>query len=375
MGLIMGLFQSTFIRVWACSVLILSFLAHPVPLKAGDVTYCRLSDYTYYPITGRDGYLQAWNVSFQGSGYSIFVTYLISNIGPGSLNSGVSVLINRKGKSRVGTAEFSVKSLKGQRGRLNFKFGDKNKLAYTRGTYEIKAGINDTYIDLKLRPAGPGVRISGGRVRVNSNPGDFLRADIPVIRGYVRGTLTINGKKIPLKGVGGVEHILSNISPHKYARGFRLTRTLYGKKGLVIGRLRGTSSFPGKNKITVAYLENNRILKGGVVKGFRNFNVKRNGFSGYTLPYKTVYYLEGNGSNTCRVVEEQKSFLGGFYVLSNISVFLRGVLRLFFAKPYILHFRSKVTLHCDRKPGAPESDMKTFSESFNTLSSFYLINK
>jgi len=81
-----------------------------------------VSDYAFQPAND-EGYIQAWNVEFRGQGAFLYVTFVISNTGPGTWNNGVSVLALKDGKNRVWTAEYSIRSLKATPGQFGHKSG------------------------------------------------------------------------------------------------------------------------------------------------------------------------------------------------------------------------------------------------------------
>ena len=263
-----------------------------VPAKPNRINHTRMRDIAYQPFLKKDGYVQAWNINFHGNGYSIFLTYLISNMGPGRLNNGLSMVIRQGKKTRVGTAEFAERSLKARRGRLDVKMGSHNSLVYRKGAYHIGAKVNETSLKLTLRPGGPGLRLSGGPIRVGGARGDFIRADVPVVAGWARGVLTIDGKRIALSGAAGMEHILANRSPHKYANRFTLVRTVRGNKAVLLGGIHKTS---GGFALNAAYMEKGRVVRAGSITKYKVLKARKDDFSGYRIPLKSVYYLSGPG--------------------------------------------------------------------------------
>ena len=96
-------------------VFLLGNLSHS--LDAGPVMNVGPSDMVYQP-TDEEGYMQAWNVNFRGNGMLIYITFVISNLGPKSLNNGVSILIVQKGKVRVWTKEYDYQSLEAQKSKV-----------------------------------------------------------------------------------------------------------------------------------------------------------------------------------------------------------------------------------------------------------------
>ena len=335
------------------------------PLESGPATYTNRANIAYRPILNREGYVQAWNINFLNKEYSVFCTFLISNMGPGSLNNGYTILYRRKGKNTVLTSEFSRRSLKAKIGRLDMILGYKNILRRnSKGHFYVKIDNKKFFMELKLKPYGRGISMTGGPMSTSKTKKTFIRSDIPVVSAHAEGFLIIKGKKIPLRGVGGVEHLRSNSSPHSFAKRFTVTRTFTARQSLLMGSLNGTKNFPGKSYGRVVYMKGGRILKNARIIKSKVIKSQRNSFSGYRIPIKTEHSLEGPG--LCKLTEVRRSSLGGYYVLGNISAVLRWVLRVLYAKPYILHYRNRLTLSCKGDEG---TEKKMWG-----MTSHYLIN-
>lgn len=354
--LIMRIFRRFF------SVLVFLFILGD--LRPQGIGFSDPSDFVYTPLVNDEGYLQAWNVNFRGSGYFIYITYIISNIGPGTLNNGVSVLVYQGGQSRVWTAEYSIRSLQASPGRFGIVSGT-NHLQLNGGAYDAKVDINNLKIQLRLMPIASGVRLSGGKIPVSSDSSRFIRADIPVGLATATGSISIDGKPVELTGFGGLEYLMTNESPHSYAKKFALIRSYSGDNAVYIGGFWGTSSFPGGRLIRYAITKAGKITRSGNVIDVLSSEFQRDPLSGYDIPAKTVYRLDGGGS--CTLTEERLYSTGGYYILSHISAFLRFVIRILFARPFILQYMSKVTFQCEGDSAA--------AVVFNyTQSSYYLIN-
>ena len=114
------------------SLVILILLGQPIQLHSGPVMNVGPSDMVFQP-TDEEGYMQAWNVNFRGNGMLIYITFVISNLGPKSLNNGVSILIVQQGKVRVWTKEYDYQSLEAQKGQFGHK-SYMNWLRYENGS-------------------------------------------------------------------------------------------------------------------------------------------------------------------------------------------------------------------------------------------------
>jgi len=330
---------------------------------AAEIGSSNVSDYAFMP-TEDDGYIQAWNIDFRGKNSFIYVTFLVSNVGPGSWNNGVSVLVHRNGQSRIWTTEYSIRSLKAQPGTFGHKSG-LSRIGYDGGRLVIHAEnpgggaspAEPLSLDLVLTPIARGVQISGGQIE--PEPGSFLRADIPLTSALAKMTLTIGGVTETIEGIGGFEALWASKSPHTYAKRFLLMRTFSADQGIILGGYFGKKS-ANDFLLRYAVLKKNEIVASGNVEKVDVVSSQPDGFSGYTIPVNVKYSL----SNGCEITEQRQYFAGGFDVLGSVSSFLRWILRVFFAKPYVMHFDALLTYTC--KGGKPMA--------LDAQSSYYLIN-
>lgn len=342
------------------------FLFGPDPFGGrpifAQVTPTTVSDYAFQPADD-EGYIQAWNAEFRSQGTFLYVTFVISNTGPGTWNNGVSVLALKDGKNRVWTAEYSIRSLQATAGQFGHKSG-LSQIGYNeKGHLVVHAVVpgggpsppEEISINMVIEPASPGVRISGGPLQ--PVPGSFLRADIPVTSGRATAVVKIGGKEERLTGVGGLEAIHSNHSPHTYAKRFLLIRTFTADKGMFLGGYFGRNE--GEFLLRYAIMNKGKIVASGPVKRVDIAVTEKDGFSGYVIPKSVRYILD----NDCQIMEERAFFTGGFDVLNSISAVLRWILRVFFARPYVMHYSANMLYTCGSEKIATEAQ-----------SSYYLVN-
>ena len=329
------------------------------------------SDMVFRP-TEDEGYMQAWNVNYRGNGMLIYITFVISNLGPKSLNNGVSILLVRDGKVQVWTKEYDYQTLEATPGRFGHK-SYMNWLRYENGKYyvEIDQGDKSTpVIKLALSPYGPGLGLSDGPIQLKE--GGFIRFDVPVVSAKATGHIIMDDKRTELSGIAGMEYLNGNRPVHTFAKRFHLIRSYHQGNGFFVGGFYGTDDAPVRTLIHAKVMKGGKLLDSGVVKDVENIKESYNGFSGYTIPQLTLYRMQ-----KCAVEEKTEYYSGGYYVLSNISILLRAVLRVFFAKPYVLHYYSTIRAWCGpgeaQKPYSELSGIKP-TASFPGESTFYLIN-
>jgi hypothetical protein len=320
-------------------------------------------DYIYKPYE-EEGYFQGWNYLFFNNEYHIFITSLISNMGPGDKNHGIALSIkSEKTGNFFVTKEFSVKSLEASRINYNIK-NYNNSFEFKDNNYEIKVFADDVKLNLVFKNGKQGFTLSGDRHYVKE--GRFVRADVPFYQADVEGYMDYKGEVIPLKGKGGMEHLLTNWEVYKYSSRWEIMRA-FSKDGytLITGGFHGKEKLPGDFFKTFVILDKkNSIILSGKIKKDEQIKIEKESFSGYLLPTKEKMFLNDDAS--CYFTNENIDSLSKINVLSSISAILRFFVNLFFANPFILAFSTKVTVTCPTIFSTPVD--------FDGIHSQYLIN-
>jgi hypothetical protein len=354
-------------------IVLLSFLSHPfyTDLKAEavypqpifNIRKVVLQDYLYKPYE-EEGYFQGWNYVFYNKQYNLFITSLISNMGPGDKNHGIALSIkSEKTGSFFITKEYRFSSLEANR--INYMVKNFNSsFEYLDSKYEIKVNADDVKVHLIFKNFKPGYTLSGERYFIKE--GRFVRADIPFYNAEVEGYLDFKGDVIPLKGRGSMEHLLTNYEVYKYSSSWQIMRS-QSKEGItfITGGFQGKSKMPGDYFRTFFLLDkNNNILLSGKVPKAEILRQEKDPYTGYLLPIAEKIFLTEDDS--CFAKLESLESIGKINVLANISAFLRFFVNLFFANPYILAYSNKVTLVC---PGVIPQEIE-----LDGIDSQYLIN-
>jgi hypothetical protein len=323
-----------------------------------------------YDPKPEEGYFQGWNYSFKDKDTIIFVTFLVSNLGPGSLNNGVSLYIQSK-KTGIyySTKEFAGYDLDVTPGVFGQKSGT-NRFYKKDNKVTIEVRLEDVSLDLNFQVGRfPILALSNGEYPLDPYAG-FLRADIGFAKAKATGELKFKEQVIPLKGHGSLEHLNTNVEVYKFSKSWEILRA-YSSNGwkFFYGGFTSTDNFPKKFFKRYAILnEKNEIVYSGNVKEIEVTKWISNSFSGYEIPVGQELKLEEN--DKCKVIIQDSRDLGEINVLSNISVVLRLFVRMFFARPYQIHKETKVEWNCNADTDS-EENLK-----FNTgTHSYYLINR
>jgi hypothetical protein len=320
-----------------------------------------------YDPRPEEGYFQGWNFYFSDPNTVIFVTFLVSNLGPGSLNNGVSLYVQHKGFGKFYiTKEFAQPELQATPG----KFGQKSGLNFVEkqgNEYKIEIRMEEIELDLKIQSGRyPSYPLSGGEFSLSPFPG-FLRADIGFSKAPASGEIRKEGKAYPLIGVAGMEHLNTNVEVYKYSKRWEILRA-YGdsQKRFYYGGFDATSNFRVPYFKKIAIVNPSGVLFEGSVTDQIVLESKKNQFSNYEIPI--IQKIQFNSLKNCTAILRDGKILGQVNVLSNLSSILRWFVQLFFASPYQLHYQVEVDWDCESS-GIPKETFK------NGIHSYYLINR
>ena len=354
----------------------------PAALEAESPgAYSQYDDVVFRPLPDRDGYTQAYSINFRGNGFRIYAVFLISNIGPKSLNNGVAVLIYRNGENRVFTSEQDYRTFQAVPGTLNYKSGPHRltleapggaKPLGPQGRLTLSVQSPQFQLELELSEFQRGLRLSGGRVPVTDDPRDFVRADVPIAFARARGKMFFAGENYELDGVGGMDFIYTNLSLHKYAKSFSQSRSYDPRSGIYVGVIRGANGFPGEYQARFAWLKSGQVERAGVIDKMEVLRTQVDPLSGYTVPVEVRYHAPTDRGEDCQLTEKVTRSAGGYSVLGSISSFLQFILRVFFARPYILHYDTEIVFAC-----RTANDQQPYVERarfFDVQNSHYFIN-
>ncbi len=336
------------------------FFCH-VNLFSNPSQLTKESDYIFQPYT-EEGYFQGWNYSFLNSEYQIFVTALVSNLGPNSLNNGISLSIeSKKTGSFFVTKEFGQKDLKADLSRYYLKLYN-NEFEKVGNNFIIKIYTDEVNLFFKYENIFEGVNLSRDKKFIYKN--FFVKADVPFSYSKVTGYIEWKKEIISLTGVGGMEHLLTNYEVYKFSRRWEMLRSISNDgTRLFLGGYHGKEENDFYRRISIQDKTKKILLDETVSRS--NFElIKKEPFSGYFLPYREKIFISEDES--CSFTVEYLTNAGRINVLENISQLLRFFVRLFFANPYIVNFHVKVTSDCPSIFAQPKE--------WTGIKSDYLIN-
>lgn len=318
----------------------------------------------YKPLQA-EGYLQAWKYNIRGNGIRLYLTYIISNQGPGSFNHGLSLVMYHNGKSTVRMIELAEDELYSRAGVFEYKSDAGEFRMRDGGIHLAFFGEPTIYMDLQ-KPYG---LIDLSRGGIQPGPGNTLNAMIPVVYSSVIGNIIIDGKDHPFEAIGGMEYLSTNHSVHTYAKRFQVLRSYSLKEGIFLGGFYSTNK---PNTLNLQIEKNGRTVLTDSVSFYKELQTEKNAFSGYTVPTEMLFTTKKG----CIVHYLGGRFSLGLNILQNVSAMLRLFIRTFFAKPYILHYDGQVKVWCDYDNNSEAYQAKKPADYTSPVeNTFYMINE
>ncbi|WCL50204.1 hypothetical protein [Leptospira sp. GIMC2001] len=317
----------------------------------------------------QEGYFQGWNYYYRDKDTILFATFLVSNLGPGTHNNGVSLYIKHpKLGTYFTTQEYADYDLIAKTGEFGQKSGD-NKMEKKGHSFFVTMRTGDLELDLEFNASTQKfpIALSGGDIDLTPFNG-FLRADVGFSRVPAKGQIRKSETTIDLNGLGGMEHLNTNLEVYKYSKSWEILRS-FSEQGdrLNFGGFTGTDNYPNGffKRISIVSNKGEEIFSGKVTK-IEILKKTHNKFSGYDLPTQQKLTIDGEDSCTATITDTK--VIGEINVLENISAVLRFFVRLFFAKPYQIHLNTSVVWDCVNSP----IPTQTFKSGIH---SYYLVNR
>lgn len=312
----------------------------------------------------QEGYFQGWNFYFQNQDTVIFITFLVSNLGPGSLNNGISLFLK---SPEIGeyyrTKEYANFDLESTSGKFGQKSGQ-NRMYRKGDHYHIDLVLEDMNLSIEWSAKNKKpYSLSGGNHSLKGK-NRFLRADIGFSQSPSSVHITYKGKQFHWKGMGGMEHLNTNLEVHKFSKRWEILRVgSSNRDSLYFGGFDSSNEEENFSFKKIAILsKTNETMLEDEVDSIRVVKKRLDTISGYYIPETQEISLKNN--KDCKVEIQDRHKLGVINVLSNISSVLKFFIRLFFAKPYQIHYAVEVDVKC-----------KEWHKKFNQgIHSYYLIN-
>jgi hypothetical protein len=301
-----------------------------------------LDEYIFNPYKD-EGYLQAWNFYFKSEENTIFVSSLISNLGPGSLNNGIAISIQSK---QIGS-KFYIKEYRSsylKSSKTEFKIiQSKSQFVGDKNSFSIKIEIPEIQMNLEFNNLKNGFKLSGGNYPLDSKR--FIRADVVFFSEKAKATIDLNGNKFEWNGTGSMEHLLTNKEIYHYSKHFELLRSNEndGKK-IYLGGYTSSKNDQLDFKTYVVLDKLGNFIKSGKVIQTEIISNEIDTSSGHSIPNKIKYFLD---EKNCYITVSKNAILAKMNILQSVSMFIRVIVKMFFGNPYFFYIDVEMELECN----------------------------
>jgi len=203
-------------------VALVAVAAEPVRLfrekdgSPGKVHPLTLADHNLHPEDGFFYNESHFMIAIADNGYYGYVTFLVSNSGITPKTPGLSFTIVTPDRKRlVKDIDYKPEDLSTS----NQKFDLRIKDAYFRETadgFDLKVGDAKLGIELNFVNKVPGFVLGDGRAVFGAEGEDVFYINYPGPRPEFTGKFTVEGKDVPVKGWGYIDHSVTSSNPGNY---------------------------------------------------------------------------------------------------------------------------------------------------------------
>lgn len=279
-----------------------------------------------YTPNSNEGYLQLWNLESHSDQYYVYITFLISNLGNGSLNNGITIYLYDKQKKNeyLKTIEYTNKYLKALENQFALYLENDNYLVYKNNVLSIKVNSGND----KIFKVETNLNLSIHKNTTISSQIDFkdqiLKYKI-IFSGPKVFEFKFNEKEIQNFGSFGLECLLSTDNPLNFANSFYFVR-----------------NFDPNYRFFFFYIDQEKSESLTAKIHFNNFEEDFFSVSSYKKDNENYNF----NFKKCKVVAKNYYYLGGFEVFNNVSFLLRWFLKLIGINPFIKHYKVSVDSDC-----------------------------
>lgn len=337
--------KNKFVKIISAAVFLLLYSNPGESLPQAEIPRIYAPDFSFQPLPD-SSYMQGWNINFVSEELCMYITFVVTNLGPGNNKNGIALIIYHKGENRIIMDERSENQLLAQPGKSSITIGNKHKMIIDKDKKIIYAYItkNGVTAEINFKMNHP-ASLSGGKIQLSAK-NKFIQTDVPSSSSPATAVLTINENTYSYKGTGFSEHILLNEFPQKYTEHLMVARSYHSLKSITIG------GFKSKNKdFSHVYSFTQHGIEHAPSSGsFQKMldTIKQNepALPGLLIP-KIIQLVDLK--NGCSAVILSREFSGGIDVFGQVSSLLRWLLSVFFKRPFIANYKGNIRFGCNGK--------------------------
>jgi hypothetical protein len=219
------------VKNWTRIVVVLALLvgvsalaAEPVKVfleddgSAGKVHALTLKDQGLHPNESFFYTESYFMIAISDSGYYGYVNFLISSMGVSPNTPAVSfTVVTPEHKRLAKDVDFKPEDLKMAKDRFELTLKD-NVFKQTADGYAVKVGADNLGLELNFVNRVPGLVLGNGKAEFGKDQKNIFYINYPGPRPEFTGKFIVEGKEIPVKGWGYLDHSVTTSNPGDYQK-------------------------------------------------------------------------------------------------------------------------------------------------------------
>jgi hypothetical protein len=208
----------------ALLVALTAVAAEPVKLfreddgSVGKVRALSMKDQGLHPDKGFFYNEAYFMIAIGDAGYYGYVTFIVSNSGVTPKTPMMSfTIVTPERKRLVKDVDFKPEDLKMATDRLDLQLKD-NYFRQTKDGYAVKVADDKLGIELNFVNKVPGLIVGNGKAVFGKEGKDVFYINYPGPRPDFTGKFIVEGKEIPVKGWGYIDHSVTTSNPGDYQK-------------------------------------------------------------------------------------------------------------------------------------------------------------
>lgn len=288
------------------------------------------TDLAVHPMKD-ESYTESWFLMVQGEGdLLLFVHFGISNLQPLSdFDGAIETTVLHNGKTTFVKDNFKKSRVKYKDGKLDLAIG-KNTIKQVDGAIQMYVTQSGVELQLTATPQVGGIKPS---------PTVFpdkrtYELHVAAPRATIQGTLKLDGKTVPVKGVGYLDHSVQNYPAHKMADRLYSFRGFSETDGVNLLSFTLPKDLGGVEMPALVLLKDNEVVARSTSVKMTGESTERDSDNKYTYP--TVWTLEAtDGEKAIKGTIKLDKRVQRQNAADDFNFFERTLIKTFVANPML----------------------------------------
>lgn len=236
-------------------------------------------------------------IAYLESGEIAYLNLLISNMGLQKNTPALTLTVITPDRKRLTTEQnFAPSDLKLSPDKFSLKIGN-NTLQGDDKNLALNVRQGDLGLELTFTSTAPGFKLGEGLVYFGAKKDIFYAINYPAPRARISGQITYQGKKVPAKGWGYVDHCWYNANTTDFEQVWHNIKFFSPAYTLIITSFSTPEAYGGKMVGLAALADNEKIAYATTELKVTEFNREFDQVGGKNYPKRILYEFAGNNFN------------------------------------------------------------------------------